>query len=148
MKLIIIVQAICLLGSVTATTLEAAIHNYSVALVQPVNQAVLQSTAAQGCTFQAWSGSHCDGDAGNLDTLSSASGSLSRCINTQNRHSFIVGAGCPTGVTYLCEGTGCGCSYSYAHTGGSASCINVNLGTNWQSAQVLNVCIGFILPWL
>ena len=92
------------------------------------------------CTFQAFTGGSCDGNAGGVITLQ---GGVSQCVGTSNRHSYLLSSGCPAGTTYLYQASKCSTGSPYAtqyHSPGQ-QCYNVNIGTNWQSAQFAQVCL-------
>lgn len=58
--------------------------------VEPSNPAFFDSQDIDAAaTFQAFSGTDCDGDAGNIDTITSTN----RCILATGRQSFYISAG-------------------------------------------------------
>lgn len=92
---------------------------------QPVDGGNM-TTMAEGL-FQAFSGGSCNGNAG-----SNVGFSTSRCISTDDRHSFRV-TGCKAQVLVWnnskCRGT------FKQYTVNAGSCVGVNTGLNWRSAS-------------
>ena len=132
MKTLTIASLACILGFTTASPIIAD----DISNINATESAVGESgiTPLAICTFQAFSGNECDSGAGSVITIS---GGVSTCIGTGNRHSYQLSAGCPAGTTYLYANKGCSTSSPYETQGHSPGqqCYNVNLGTNWQSAQ-------------
>jgi hypothetical protein len=98
----------------------------------PSNSSVASIAAAQSF-FQAFSGSTCDGDAGNQIFFDS----VSRCIDATNRHSYIIG-GTPAPHGYLVDlFTDPGCTGTLIEFPSNfGSCVNVNTGRSWRSVRV------------
>ncbi|KAJ7466721.1 hypothetical protein B0H11DRAFT_1732979 [Mycena galericulata] len=88
--------------------------------------AVVLALEVNASDFQAFSGSSCDGSAGDVVSCVDA------CGDFTGRHSFIISDGTAGDVVFF---TGAGCTGESFNFGseGSGECINVNTGTNIQS---------------
>lgn len=106
--------------------------------LQSSRDTTLGEHSLEDCTFQAFSGDWCDGDAGPLEAVSGDSS----CFVATDRHSYRIGTGCPRLWYNYYEGEDCvPAAYAgYNHGAGDlpGGCINVNTRRSWRSTKVAN----------